>query len=267
MMTFANTYLLALAGILIMMTILWLISIKLHNVSIVDLFWGLGFMVTGIYYYLVTTGGYAPRKIIVLILVCIWGMRLSLYLIRRNHGKGEDIRYRAFRKHYGEHRYWWISFFQTFLFQGVIMWFVSAPLLGASFSVENSGLSFLDITGTFLCLFGIIFETTGDLQLAAFKQKTENEGKVMRSGLWKYTRHPNYFGESLVWWGFGLISVSAGICWPLASSAFMTFLLLKVSGVSLLDKTMVERKPSYQDYIETTSGFFPWISKSNKKNK
>jgi steroid 5-alpha reductase family enzyme len=264
-MTFAGTYTVALAGILFMMTILWLVSIKLHNASIVDLFWGLGFVGAGVYYFLVSDDGFGPRKIIMLTLVCIWGIRLSVYLTWRNYGKGEDIRYQNFRKNYGEHRYWWISFFQTFLLQGVLMWIISAPLLGAGFSSEHSGLNVLDLAGIFLCLFGIVFETTGDIQLARFKQHPENKGKVMRSGLWKYTRHPNYFGDSLVWWGFGLISAAAGIYWPLISSAIMTFLLLKVSGVAMLDKTMVNRKPAYREYIDTTSGFFPWFPKTNKK--
>ncbi len=264
-MNFLTIYFIALAGIVFMMTILWLVSIKLHNVSIVDLFWGLGFAVTGIFYFLVSDNGFGPRKTMTLILVCIWGIRLSVYLTWRNSGKGEDIRYQNFRKNYGEHRYWWISFFQTFLLQGVLMWIISAPLLGASFSSEHSGFSFLDYAGLFFSVFGIVFETTGDLQLTGFKQNPENRGKVMRSGLWKYTRHPNYFGDSLVWWGFGLISAAAGVYWPLISSAIMTFLLLKVSGVAMLDKTMVSRKPSYQDYIDTTSGFFPWFPKTKKK--
>lgn len=264
-MTFTETYIIALAGIILMMTILWLVSITLHNVSIVDLFWGMGFVGAGIYFYLVTGDGFAPRKVITLVLVCIWGIRLSGYLTWRNWGKGEDIRYQNFRKSYGEHRYWWVSFFQTFLLQGVLMWVISAPLLGASFSSEHTTLSFVDFAGLFLVSLGIIFETTGDFQLAMFKKNPENRGKVMRSGLWKYTRHPNYFGDALAWWGFGLFSVGAGIYWPLISSALMTFLLLRVSGVTLLDKTMVSSKPEYQDYIETTSGFFPWFPKTNKK--
>ncbi len=261
-MTFTGTYLIALAGIISMMAFLWLASIKLRNVSIVDLFWGLGFAGAGIYYFLVADDGFGPRKIMTLLLVCVWGIRLSVYLTWRNYGKGEDIRYQNFRKNYGEHHYWWISFFQTFLLQGVLMWIISAPLLGASFSPEHTSFNFLDFAGLFLCVFGIVFETAGDLQLTLFKQNPENKGKVMRSGLWKYTRHPNYFGDSLVWWGFGLISAAAGVYWPLISSAIMTFLLLKVSGVAMLDKTMVSRKPAYQDYIETTSGFFPWFPKT-----
>ncbi len=261
-MTFASIYFLALPGIISIMTILWLVSISIRNVSIVDIFWGSGFTLAGIYYYLAAVNGLEIRKLMVLILVCIWGLRLTFYLFWRNHGKGEDIRYQNFRKNYGEHRYWWISFFQTFLLQGVLMWIISAPLLGASFSPEQSRLNFLDFAGLFILVFGIVFETTGDLQLARFRQNPENRGKVMRSGLWKYTRHPNYFGDSLVWWGFGLLSAAAGVYWPLISSAIMTFLLLKVSGVAMLDKTIVSRKPAYQDYIDTTSGFFPWFPKT-----
>ena len=253
-----------LAVILLMMTILWLISIFLKNVSIVDLFWGLGFVITSAWYFL-NTDGYEPRKFIIQILVTIWGLRLSVYLSWRNIGKGEDFRYREFRRKYGEKRYWWFSFFQTFLLQGFLMWIISLPLLGAQYKSGNESLSILDYLGIALWLTGLVFETGGDLQLARFRSNPSNKGKVLNTGFWKYTRHPNYFGDSAVWWGFGLICLAAGSCIPVIGSVIMTLLIIKVSGVSLLEKSLVEKKPQYREYIERTSAFIPWFPKMPKK--
>lgn len=253
-----------LAVILLMMTILWLVSIFLKNVSIVDLFWGLGFVITSVWYFL-NTDGYEPRKFITQILVTIWGLRLSVYLSWRNIGKGEDFRYREFRRKYGEKRYWWFSFFQTFLLQGFLMWIISLPLLGAQYKSGNESLSILDYLGIALWLTGLVFETGGDLQLARFRSNPSNKGKVLNTGFWKYTRHPNYFGDSAVWWGFGLICLAAGSYIPVIGSVIMTLLIIKVSGVSLLEKSLVEKKPQYREYIERTSAFIPWFPKTPKK--
>ena len=131
-MSFLQIYLQSFLIIMILMTILWIVSIIIKNVSIVDLFWGFGFVLTGGFYF-ISTEGFEPRKILLMVLLSIWGLRLSAYLAWRNIGKGEDFRYREFRKKYGEKRYWWISFFQTFLLQGVLMWLISLPLLGAQY--------------------------------------------------------------------------------------------------------------------------------------
>ena len=197
-MTFLDIFILGLLVVMIMMTILWLVSVFIKNASIVDPFWGMGFIVLAFYYYF-QTGGWEMRKIILVILVCLWGLRLSLYLARRNWGKGEDFRYQQFRQKYGAHRYWWFSFFQVFLLQGILMWLISAPLLGAQFYTSQSKLNILDILGVLVWLIGIIFEAGGDFQLARFKANPQNKGKVLDTGLWKYTRHPNYFGDSCVW--------------------------------------------------------------------
>ncbi|MBN2524555.1 MAG: DUF1295 domain-containing protein [Bacteroidales bacterium] len=258
-MTFFQIYLLALAGILSMMTILWLISIKIRNVSIVDLFWGFGFVVAGAIYFL-STEGFEIRKILVMIMVAIWGLRLSIYLAWRNAGKGEDFRYSKFRKDYGEHRYWWFSFFQTFLLQGILMWLISAPLLGAQFYPDDS-LGVLDFIGIAIWLIGFVFEAGGDLQLARFKANPSNRGKVLNTGLWKYTRHPNYFGDAAVWFGYALICLSAGSCIPVLGSVLMTALIIKVSGVALLEKTLNTTKPGYEEYVRKTSAFIPWFPK------
>ena len=259
-MSFLQIYLQALLIILILMSFLWIISIIVKNVSIVDFFWGLGFIITCIFYFL-NTNGSDLRKILLTGMVSIWGLRLSAYIAWRNKGKGEDFRYREFRKKYGEKRYWWISFFQTFLLQGFLMWMISAPLLGAQYSGAGRSLGTLDYLGIILWLIGVLFEAGGDFQLAKFKSKPENRGTVLNTGLWKYTRHPNYFGDAAIWWGFGLICLAAGSYTPVLGSLLMTGLIIKVSGVALLEKALIVKKPQYKEYIEKTSAFIPWFPK------
>lgn len=258
-MNFLQIYLFAFAAIVSMMTILWLISIRIKNVSIVDLFWGFGFVVAGAIYFL-NTEGFETRKILLMIMVALWGLRLSIYLTWRNAGKGEDFRYQKFRKDYGERRYWWYSFFSVFLFQGILMWLISAPLLGAQFYPDDS-LGILDFAGIAIWLIGFTFEAGGDSQLARFKANPANKGKVLNTGFWHYTRHPNYFGDTAVWFGYALICISAGSYIPVLGSILMTALIIKVSGVALLEKTLNTSKPGYQEYVRKTSAFIPWFPK------
>jgi steroid 5-alpha reductase family enzyme len=259
-MSFLQIYLQALLIILTAMSILWIVSIIIKNVSIADIFWGLGFVITSGCYFLMTDGS-GLRKILLMVMVTIWGLRLSVYIAWRNKGKGEDFRYREFRKKYGESRYWWISFFQTFLLQGLLMWMISAPVLGAQYYGDNKSIGALDYLGIVVWLVGFVFEAGGDLQLAEFRSNPENKGKVLNSGFWKYTRHPNYFGDAAVWWGYGIICVSAGSYIPVVGSVLMTALIIKVSGVALLEKTLTTQKPQYKEYIEKTSTFIPWFPK------
>jgi steroid 5-alpha reductase family enzyme len=241
------------------MTILWVISIVLKNVSIVDMFWGLGFVLVNTFYFFNTEK--TPAKIVLFFLVAIWGLRLSFYLALRNTGKPEDFRYQEFRKKYGDKNYWWISFFQTFLLQGILMWIISMPLLGVNMFSTSKALNFIDILGIIIWLTGLIFEAGGDMQLARFKKDKDNSGKVLSTGLWHYTRHPNYFGDSAVWWGYGLICLSTGNYWLISGSVIMTLLILKVSGVVLLEKSLKDKKPDYQNYVLKTSSFIPWFPK------
>jgi steroid 5-alpha reductase family enzyme len=261
-MTFFQIYLQGFLIIMMLMTTLWVISVIVRNVSIVDLFWGFGFVLTGGFYFL-KTEGFESRKILLLILLSIWGLRLSAYLAWRNLGKGEDFRYREFRRKYGENRYWWISFFQTFLLQGVLMWLISLPLLGAQYYGQNNPLGILDFAGIVFWLVGFTFEAGGDFQLAIFRADPANKGKVLDKGFWRYTRHPNYFGDASVWWGFGLICLSSASYFPVIGSILMTALIIKVSGVALLEKSLKEQKPQYKDYIERTSAFIPWFPKKS----
>jgi steroid 5-alpha reductase family enzyme len=245
----------------VMMTILWVWSVVIKNVSIVDLFWGIGFVAVNAF-YVFFSGDLNPRKILILVLVSVWGLRLATHLAIRNTGKGEDFRYQEFRRKYGQERYWWISYFQTFLLQGILIMIVSLPLLGVSLGPRPGNLYLPDYLGIIIWLTGFTFEAGGDFQLSRFKRDPGNKGKVLDTGFWKYTRHPNYFGDSAVWWAYALFSLAAGSYWQVIGSVIMTLLIIKVSGVALLEKSLSKSKPQYREYIKRTSSFFPWFPKN-----
>lgn len=255
-----SIFLEALFIILCLLTLLWLVSVFIKNVSIVDIFWGFGFVVVNAY-YLFSSGDIYTRKLLVMVLVAVWGLRLSIYLAWRNTGKKEDFRYREFRKKYGPERYWWFSYFQVFLLQGVLMLLVALPLLGTNTHTQSNGLIWLDYVGIVLWSIGFIFEAGGDIQLARFKANPDNNGKVLNSGLWKYTRHPNYFGDALVWWAYAVFSIASDSYWTIIGSILMTLLIIKISGVDLLEKSLNQDKPHYTDYVKRTSAFIPWFPK------
>lgn len=259
-MTFFQIFLPGFLVIMALMTSVWIASVFLKNASIVDPFWGLGFVVVAAFYF-IQADEISARSMLVMTLVAIWGLRLSVYLFWRNWGKGEDFRYREFRKNYGEHRYWWVSFFQVFLLQGMLMWLISAPLLGAMHFTSGHNLTVFDALAIVFWLIGFAFEAGGDYQLAKFKANPANKGKVLDRGFWKYSRHPNYFGDSAVWWSFGLFSVAAGAYIPVLGSLLMTALIIKVSGVALLERSLKDKKPEYIEYIRKTSAFVPWFPK------
>ena len=242
----------------VLVTLLWIWSVLIKNVSIVDIFWGFGFVAVNAF-YVFSSGEMSPRKMVILVLVTAWGLRLAGYLAKRNIGKGEDFRYQEFRRKYGAERYWWFSYFQTFLLQGVLMMIVSLPLLGIS--MGSGDLNLLDYFGICIWLIGFTFEAGGDYQSSRFKGDPGNKGKVLNTGFWKYTRHPNYFGDTAVWWAYALFSIAAGSYWQVIGTVVMTLLIIKVSGVTLLEKTLNESKPQYREYIQKTSSFFPWFPK------
>lgn len=256
-MNFFSTYLIGGVLIFFAMMSLWLISLVLKNSSIVDIFWGAGFVINNWVYFVLAPEGFSQRKWLIGILVSIWGLRLSLYILWRNWRKPEDFRYQVWRKEAGTN-WWWISFFRVFILQGVLMWIISMPLLAAQIGVEPSHLTLFDLLGVVIWVIGFFFESVGDLQLASFKANPVNKGKVMDRGVWRYTRHPNYFGDSAQWWGYYLIAVSGGGWWTILSPILMTLFLLRVSGVALLEKTL-ETRPGYREYIEKTSAFIPWF--------
>ena len=244
----------------VLVTLLWIWSIIIKNASIMDIFWGFSFVTINAFYVL-SSGELTPRKVLILVLVSIWGLRLTIYLAIRNIGKGEDFRYREFRRNYGEGRYWWFSYFQTFLLQGMLIIIISLPLLGISTADKTGELNVIDYLGIVIWIIGFLFEAGGDFQLSRFKKDHKNKGKVLDTGFWKYTRHPNYFGDSVVWWSYAIFSIAAGAYWQVAGSVVMTLLIIKVSGVALLEKTLNNSKPQYQEYIRKTSPFFPWFPK------
>lgn len=230
---------------------LWLLSLRLRDSSIVDLFWGFGFVILGWLTWLQAEA--SPRGWLVVALVSVWGLRLSAYLTWRNHGRGEDPRYVAMREKRGD-RWPLASLVIVFGFQGLLMLLIALPV---ELAIATPGpLGPLELVGAALVLVGVTFESVGDLQLARFKADPANKGRVMDRGLWRYTRHPNYFGDAVVSWGFGCLGLAAGAWYTLASAGLMTFLLVRVSGVAMLESAMKSR-PGYAEYIARTSAFVP----------
>jgi steroid 5-alpha reductase family enzyme len=253
-----NVYLLAGALVLGLMILLWLLSLALRNSSIVDIFWGTGFVIVTWAAFILGSDGFVPRKLLLASIVTVWGLRLSLYILWRNWRKPEDFRYAKWRQENGP-RWWWFSFFKVFLLQGILLWIISAPLVAAEVGPRPASLGWLEALGILLWAYGFFFEAVGDWQLARFKADPANRGKLMNRGVWRYTRHPNYFGDAAQWWGFYLIAAAAGAWWTVFSPILMTLLLVRVSGVALLEKTLVSTKPGYREYAERTSAFVPWF--------
>ena len=255
-MSIGTIYLQAYGVLLALMTLLWLVSVRLRNASIVDPVWGTTFVVAGWWYFGHTPGGDPSRKLLLMTMVTVWGLRLSLFLMWRNWGEGEDYRYQAFRRRFGAERYWWVSFFQVFVLQGTLSWLIGAPLLGAQFG--GGPLGWLDVLGVAIWLTGLVFEAGSDLQLARFRARRKSPDELLTTGFWRYTRHPNYFGDSACWWGYGLIAIAAGgYVWALGA-LLMTAMIIKVSGVAMLEKSMKSAKPGYAEYAARTSAFIPW---------
>lgn len=263
-MDFLHIYAIGALVILGFMTLLWIASLILRNSSIVDIFWGPGFVLTNWVFFALTPDGFAARKWLISVLVTLWGLRLGTYILWRNWGEPEDFRYQKWRRQHGAN-WWWVSFFQVFLLQGFLMWVISAPLLAAQISPTPDRLTLPDFLAIVVWVTGFFFEAVGDLQMARFKSDPSNKGKVLDSGVWRYTRHPNYFGDATQWWAYYLIALAAGGWWTVFSPVLMTLLLLRVSGVALLEKSLKERKPQYQEYIETTSAFIPWFPREKKE--
>lgn len=260
---FLEVYLLAAVVLFLAVTVVWLISLVLRDSSIIDVFWGLGFILVCWIYFFRGPFGYLPRQLLLSALVTLWGLRLSVYILWRNWGRGEDFRYRKWREE-AEDAWWWRSYFKVFLLQGALIWVISAPLLAAQIQPAPRRLTILDGLGLVLWLIGFAFESVGDYQLARFKANPANRHRVMQAGLWRYTRHPNYFGDAVQWWGFYLFALAVrGGGWTVFSPVLMTVLLLRVSGVAMLESALVDRKPGYEAYRENTPAFFPWFPKGD----
>lgn len=260
MSAIAETSLLTLAAVAATMFLLWLVASARSDVSVVDIFWGFGFV--GVAWIACWwNSAFRPRPLVLATLVTIWGLRLALHLYWRNRGRPEDRRYAAMRERHGT-SFWWVSLWTVFILQAVLLWFVSLPIQVAIAKNLETDWYWLDTAGLTLWAVGMLFESVGDWQLARFKAQPQNAGKVMDRGLWRYTRHPNYFGDSCVWWGLYLMCSAGGAAWTIASPLAMTTLLLKVSGVSLLESTITERRPEYAAYQARTNAFFPGPQRS-----
>jgi steroid 5-alpha reductase family enzyme len=246
------------AAVLGMMLLGWGLSLIYRNVTIVDSLWGLGFVLIA-WLTFSMSGGFFGRKVLVALLVTVWGLRLSLHLTWRNWGHGEDPRYAAWRKKSGE-RFWLVSLFKVFILQTVFLWAIALALQWAQLATQPAGYTLLDFLGFCLWVIGFFFEAAGDWQLARFKANPVNRGRVMDRGLWAYSRHPNYFGECLMWWGIYVIALAtpAG-WWTIISPILITAVLLKMTGVTLMEKAIVHTRPGYSDYIARTNTFFPWF--------
>ncbi len=260
-----HTYFPSIEVIFIFMCYVFILAQIFKNNSIVDIFWGLGFIAL-VVYFTFTSHSYIERQAVFLtkhllnLCVLIWGFRLAIHIYTRNKGKGEDWRYINFRKVWQKHNIpqWLGAFMQVFMLQGIFMFIVALPIIHVNTSF--SGINFLTISGFIIWIIGFGFEAVGDYQLVQFKKKEENKGRTMRYGLWKYTRHPNYFGEMTMWWGIWLMSVNffqpVQTLLSILSPITITWLLTKVSGVPLLE-SKYKNDQEYQEYIKKTPSFFP----------
>ena len=255
----ADAMLVAAITILCVMVATWLLSLILKNASIVDIVWGLGFAITS-WVLALTIDGDSTRQILLAVMVGSWGLRLGGYLAKRNIGHGEDWRYKAMRKKKGA-RFGLISLVTVFGLQGVLMWVVSLPVMFGN-SDATPGVGPLAVIGVMVWAVGLSFEAIGDWQLVQFKKDPNNAGKVMQTGLWSLTRHPNYFGDACAWWGIALIAAESRIgLFGIIGALVMNILLLKYSGVPILEKSINKRRPGYEEYQRRTSSFVPRMPK------
>lgn len=250
-----SSMLIAAITIAVIMVSTWLLSVIIKNASIVDIVWGAGFAITS-WVLALTVDGDSGRQLLLAIMVGVWGTRLALYLAKRNIGHGEDWRYKAMRKKAGK-KFTYSSLVTVFGLQGALMWVVSLPVQFGN-GDSSPGVGPLAVIGIMVWLVGLSFEAIGDFQLARFKKDPNNAGKVMDQGLWSLTRHPNYFGDALLWWGIGIVGAETGsgvigFIGPVA----MTFFLLRISGVPMLERSLSRRREGYAEYAARTSQFIP----------
>ena len=249
-------------ALLIYVLVLWVLSVPLRDASIADIGWGPGFAIVAWIGLGIGEGNHA-RRLLLAVLVSAWGLRLGGYLlIRKLTERREDRRYSGLRQRYGRN-FPLASIVVVFLFQGAVLWFVALPIQVAV--AQHAALGPLDWAGVALWTVGVFFEAVGDRQLRCFKADPANKGQVMDRGLWRYTRHPNYFGDFLVWWGIFLIALSAGDAWwTIVGPIVMSVALIRVTGKGMLERFMIKR-PGYADYVERTSGFIPFPSRRSSR--
>ena len=245
-----------LAAAIVAFSLLWLLSLALRDASVVDVFWGPAFVLVG-WTYFAAAEPHTRIGLLVCVLVTVWGLRLAAHIGLRNAGKGEDFRYRQWREKSGR-AFWWVSFLKVFMLQALVLWLVSSPPLVAQSGEPEGWKNLVLAVGLLTWVVGFGFEVVADWQLMRFKADSANRGRVLDRGLWSLSRHPNYFGEAVLWWGIGLVAWSVGGALALLGPLFLTFTLLRVSGVALLDRELVDRRPGYDAYIRSTPAFFPF---------
>ena len=241
------------AGALLALTA-WTVSVQKRDASIVDVAWGFLVLVPALVASAVLPDP-GPRAALVLVLAGAWALRLSGYIAWRRRGQPEDRRYRAIRAR-NEPHFAWKSLYLVFGLQALLGWIVATPLMAAVAS--PAAWRGLDLVGIALFAFGLVFETVADAQLARFRADPRSRDSVMDRGLWRYSRHPNYFGECCVWWGLWLVAAAAGAWWTVLSPLLITILLLRVSGVPLLEQDLARNRPGYAEYVRRTPAFVPW---------
>jgi steroid 5-alpha reductase family enzyme len=247
------SYLSALPLLLTMAFAAWLYSRKIHNVNIVDSLWSLMFL-AACSIYLLGVDEIGGRNLCILLLVALWAIRLSVHLTIRNWGKAEDHRYVTIRQR-NEPGFANKSVYLVFGLQAMLAWIISMPLL---FAVQpGNEFNGFDLIALLLCMTGILCQAIADYQLLHFSRNPANKGKVLDQGLWHYSRHPNYFGEFCLWWGFYLFALPEGALWALHAPLIMSVLLLKISGVRMMEEDMDKRRPAYAEYVKNTNAFIP----------
>lgn len=242
--------------IFLYMNVMFILAQMKKDNSIVDIGWGIGFLLVSVS-LMAKTGGGGLTHILFLIMLAIWAIRLASYIFVRNRGTGEDYRYAAWRKEWGKNVVW-RAYLQVFMLQGLIMAIVLSPAY-AMFSMTEAEFEVQHMIGFLIWGVGFYFEALGDAQMKKFKADPANKGRVMNSGLWRYTRHPNYFGEAVLWFGLGVFSIHPDHWWlSFIGPLVITFFLLKVSGVAMLERKY-EGNTKYAEYRRTTNAFVPWF--------
>lgn len=240
------------------MTTFYLLAILAKRNDLADVAWGLGFIMVAVVSGLANSGS-TPRQVVVLTLVLLWAVRLAMHIWARNRGQPEDFRYKKWREDWGD-QYLWKAYLNVFLLQGLFMVINSLPIWLVN-TTDRGGFTLLNGVGVAVWLVGLLFEAVGDLQLTLFRRNPANKGQIITTGLWRYTRHPNYFGEALLWWGLWIVTIGSRL-WLLGAigPAFITLMLTRVSGIPMLEKRSAT-KPGWAAYAARTNAFVPWFPK------
>ena len=253
-------FLVNLVAVSVFMAAGWALSLPLRNAAIADSLWGLGFVLIA-WLTFFQADGFFPRRLLLCIMATCWGLRLFIHIVSRSRGQGEDPRYAAWRAQYGE-RFALVSLYRVFLVQALFLWVIAIGLQYGQIAETPARLTWFDAAGFLIWLAGFVIESVSDFQLRRFLADPANKGRIMDRGLWRYSRHPNYFGEALVWWGIFVMVLALPLGFlTIVSPVVITYTLLRLTGVTLMEQTEFSDNPDYQAYIRRTSAFVPWFPK------